>query len=172
MLASLSFYSFIYVLTTFNLQNLKKSFIEKLPEKPLGGFLIFNSLLIGSMWLGVVAPPLIRGDLYPEQLQHYTTLIVQGLDLSILLPASFLSGWFLIRKSKIGYLMAPIYFVFLSLLMTALSAKIIGMAITDVNPGPAIIIIPLINFITIICTIVILRNIHTNSTSICPVIIQ
>lgn len=37
--------------------------------------------MIGSLWLGVVVPPLVDGSIYPKELQHYTTLVVQGFDL-------------------------------------------------------------------------------------------
>ena len=158
-IASASFYAFILTVLPLERVNLKQYFHLKLPVKPVGGFLIFNSIMIGFLWLGVILPPLIDGTIYPPELEHYTTLIVQALDLSILLPASFLSGWLLIKKRPFGYLIAPIYMVFLSLLMIALTGKIIGMSLVGVDPGPAIIMIPLINSIAIICTMLILKNI-------------
>lgn len=158
-LASASFYAFILTLLSFGLTNLGPYFSPKLPVKPVGSFLIFNSIMIGMMWLGVIVRPLIDGTIYPPELNHYTTLIVQGLDLSILLPASFLSGILIIKRSSFGYLMAPIYMAFLSIIMTALTAKVIGMSWVGVDVGPAIIIIPLINTIAIFCTVMILKNI-------------
>lgn len=161
-IASASFYAFIMTLLSFRLTNLKQYFSPKLPVKPIGAFLIFNTIMIGFLWLGVVLPPLIDGTIYPPELEHYTTLIVQALDLSILLPASFLSGWLLIKKRPFGYLLAPMYLVFLFILMTALTGKIIGMNLVGADVGPAIIIIPLINAIAILCTIITLKNIKEN----------
>jgi hypothetical protein len=160
LLASLSFYSFVLVVSEFGFKKLKEDFNEKTPVRLVGGFLIFNSIMIGLLWLGVVGPPLLDGSIYPTQVQHYTTLIVQGLDLAILLPASFIAGLLFYKKQSLGYLLAPTYMVFLSILMTSLSAKIIGMSLTDVNPGPAIVIIPLINGIAIFLTIITLSNIN------------
>jgi hypothetical protein len=110
------------------------------------------------MWLSVVVPPLIGGEIYPDTLQHYTTLIVQGYDLGLLLPMSFVLGILLLRKKPLGYLCGTAYLVFLSLLMTALSAKIISMAAHGVNVIPAIFIIPAINAVTIIIALLIIRR--------------
>jgi len=159
LLASVSFYAFILTLLSFNTNNLCSRFSKKFPTKAVGGFLIFNAFLIGLMWLGVIVPSLMDGTIYPLELEHYTTLIVQGLDLSILLPASFLSGFLLIRRKAFGYLMAPVYVIFLTLLMTALTAKVIGMTLNGVDAGPAIVIIPLINAVAVIFMIVVIKSI-------------
>jgi hypothetical protein len=157
-----SFYSFILIILSFDTNALQNSFKPSTPIKITGGFLVFNSIVIGLMWLSIVIPPLLDGTIIPLQVEHYTTLIVQGLDLGILLPAGLISGVLLIRKKPSGYLLAPVFFVFLSLLMTALSAKIIAMKILDYNVVPAIFIIPSFNVITIICCLIILRSIAIN----------
>jgi hypothetical protein len=157
-----SFYSFILIILSFDTNALQNSFKPSTPVKITGGFLVFNSIVIGLMWLSIVIPPLLDGTIIPLQVEHYTTLIVQGLDLGILLPAGLISGVLLIRKKPSGYLLAPVFFVFLSLLMTALSAKIIAMKILDYNVVPAIFIIPSFNVITIICCLIILRSITIN----------
>lgn len=120
------------------------------------------------MWLSIILPPLLDGTVYPLALEHYTTLIVQGMDLSLLLPLAFLSGLLLIKKKPFGYLLAPVYMIFLSILMTALTAKIIGIMLVGVSSGPAIVIIPLINTIAIVCSVLILTNIEykENSTAV------
>lgn len=150
-----SFYSFILIILSFDANTLPNLFQPSTPVKFTGGFLVFNSIVIGLMWLSIVIPPLLDGTIIPLQVEHYTTLIVQGLDLGILLPAGLISGVLLIRKKTFGYLLAPVFFVFLSLLMTALSAKIIAMKILDYNVVPAIFIIPAFNVITIICCLTI-----------------
>ena len=154
-----SFYSFILIILSFDTNALQNAFKPSTPVKITGGFLVFNSIVIGLMWLSIVIPPLLDGTVIPLQVEHYTTLIVQGLDLGILLPAGLISGVLLIRKKPSGYLSAPVFFVFLSLLMTALSAKIIAMKTLGYNVVPAIFIIPAFNVITIICCLTIFRSI-------------
>jgi hypothetical protein len=158
-----SFYSFILIIISFDTNALQDSFKPSTPVKITGGFLVFNSIVIGLLWLSIVVPPLLDGTIIPLQVEHYTTLIVQGLDLGILLPAGFISGVLLIRKKPFGFLFAPVFFVFLSLLMTALSGKIIAMKTLGYNVIPAIFIIPAFNIITIICTIIILKSIKQTS---------
>ncbi|KJS85277.1 MAG: hypothetical protein JM58_08850 [Peptococcaceae bacterium BICA1-8] len=154
-LLSTSFFAFFLTILSFNIGNLSSSFNRKTPIRFVGGFLIFNTLAIALLWLQIVVPPLLKGAI-PLEVEHYTTLIVQGLDLSILLPLAFLSGALLIKKRPLGYLMAPVYIVFLSILMTALTAKVIAM-----NGGlPVIIIIPLFNLLAILCSVLILKNIN------------
>jgi hypothetical protein len=106
----------------------------------------------------------LDGTIIPVQVEHYTTLIVQGLDLGILLPAAVICGLRWIKKKPFGYLLAPVYFVFLSILMTALTAKVLAMAYLGYNAIPAIFVIPGFNFITVVCTVTILKNIIEESS--------
>ena len=149
------------VVIAFDTEKLPRVFSDKLPVKLTGGFLNFNSVAISALWLSMVLPPVFDGSIIPESVEHYTTLIVQGLDLAILLPLSFLSGLLFMRKKPLGYLLAPVYFVFLSLLMVALVAKILFMSANGVPPGPSIVVIPVTTIISVACAIVILKNIKS-----------
>lgn len=159
LLAGLSFFSFLITILSFDLRQLSHSFSASTPVKATGGFLIFNAVAIAILWLSIVVPPLLDGTIIPVQVEHYTTLIVQGLDLGILLPAAFITAILFIRKKALGYLLCPVYFIFLSLLMTALTAKVVAMALLGYNVIPVIFIIPTFNSVAIICTIVILKHI-------------
>jgi hypothetical protein len=154
-----SFFAFAQAMISFDMNHLADQFRESTPVKWAGGFLIFNSIAIGLMWLGVVVPPLFDGSIIPKEVEHYTTLIVQGLDLGLLLPLSFVSGLLFIKRNPFGYLLAPVYFIFLSLLMLALSAKVVAMGLLGQNVIPAIVIIPMFGLIAISCSVVIFKNI-------------
>lgn len=158
-LTSTSFFGFILALMSFDAQELKYHFNKKLPLRLVGGFLIFDAVAVGSLWLGIVVPPLLKGTI-PVEVEHYTTLIVQGLDLGILLPAAFVSGVLLIRRKPLGYLLAPVYMVFLSILMIALIAKMVGMTLIGVSVGPALVIIPTIALTAILCVALILKSVN------------
>jgi hypothetical protein len=155
-----SFFAFVILLMNFDIQKMPVIFNSNIPVKFIGGFLIFNSIIIAMLWLSIVLPPLINGSVIPDAVQHYTTLTVQGLDLAIFLPVSFISGFLLIKKRPFGYLMSAVTLVFLPMLMTALTAKIIAMAMTGVNVIPAVFIIPSILVISVICSLHLLRNIN------------
>jgi len=159
-LLGLSFFALLNSLFSFNMSQINQYFSNKAPTKWVGGFLIVNSISIALLWLSIVIPPLIDGSIYPAALQHYTTLIVQGFDLGFLLPLAFVAGVFLIKRKPLGYLSGTTYIVFLSILMTALTAKIIAMAMNAVNVIPAIFIIPTFNFIAILCAYLMIKNIR------------
>lgn len=160
-LTSLSFYSFLLVIFSLNPEEVAESFQAKFPARFVGGFLIFNAIAIGLMWLGVVVPPALQGAM-PEGLQHYTTLIVQGMDLSLLLPASFICGLFLYKRKALGYVLGPIYINFLYILMTALSAKVGAITFLVGEFSPAIVIIPATNIVTVVCAILIYKNLQAD----------
>ncbi|PKP42723.1 MAG: hypothetical protein CVT93_03280 [Bacteroidetes bacterium HGW-Bacteroidetes-10] len=148
-LLGLTFFTFLRLILSFNFTAGSGEFSEKAPHKFAGGLLVFNSVIIAMLWLSVVLPPLLDGTIYPGELDHYTTLIVQGFDLGLLLPASFITGLMLYRGKAAGFVLGTVYLGFLSLLMTALCAKIAAMAIQGVNVIPAVFIIPSITIITI-----------------------
>lgn len=159
LLAGASFYAFLIVLFSFDIQKLAKSFNRLLPVKLTGGFLVFIAVAIALLWLSIVLPPLLDGTIVPAQAEHYTTLVVQGFDLAILLPAALLAAILFIREKPLGFLLCPVYFIFLSFLMTALTAKVIVLATMGYNVIPVIFVIPLFNIGTLICTVLILKPI-------------
>jgi hypothetical protein len=160
-LLGLAFFGFFLSVKQLNNLNTIELFSAKTPNSFVGRFLIVNSIAIAFLWLSIVIPPLIDGSVYPPELNHYTTLIVQGLDLGLLLPISFIVGFLLIQKKSEGYLYGTLYVVFLSILMTALTAKVIALAMNGVNVIPVIFIIPLINIITVICAVLMIKNINS-----------
>lgn len=164
-LLGISFFALSLTLLSFKPDELPALFHDQKPVKWTGGFLIFNSLAIGLLWLGIVVPPLMDGTIIPPETEHYTTLVVQGLDLGLLLPLAFVSGLLFVKRRPFGYLLAPVYFVFLSLLMMALSAKIVAMASLGYNVIPAIFIIPLFGIASIGCTVLILKNLKEPASS-------
>jgi hypothetical protein len=159
-LMGLSFFTLLTILFGMDLNTIQDHFNTKTPIKGAGIFLLLNTVMIGMMWLQVVLPPLLDGSLYPKELQHYTTLIVQGLDLGLLLPLCVVSAVLFIRKKPLGFMAAPVYLVFLSILMTALLAKIIGMSLIGVDAGPALVIIPIILICTYLFTWLVYRKIE------------
>lgn len=159
-LTGLTFFALALTLLSFDLNILPTYYRTNAPLKFIGGFLMANAILIALLWLGVVVPPLFDHTIVPLAVQQYTTLTVQAFDLSIFLPLSFLSGLLLIRKSRFGYFMAPIYLVFLSLLMIALFAKIVAMALAGVNVVPAVFVIPCMALLAMTCLGILMKNIH------------
>ncbi|ERJ11400.1 hypothetical protein [Haloplasma contractile] len=156
-----SFFALVITLLSFNISQLQDYFKDNTPNKLAGKFLIFNAVLIGLLWLSVVIPPLLDGSIYPTQLEHYTTLIVQGMDLGLMLPISFVSGVFLLRKKPVGFLIGPVFLIFLALLMVALTVKVIFMGIEGQSIIPPIFIMPTISLVAIILSTMFLKKLKS-----------
>ena len=154
-----SFFALALTLFSFELSDLSARFNENTPLKFTGGFLLFTAFSIAFLWLGVVVPPLINGSIYPVEVEHYTTLIVQGMDLGLLLPLAVVSAVLLIRKRAMGYLLGPVYLIFLSMLMAALTAKVIAMGVNGYSIIPVIFIMPTFMILAVISSAILLKNI-------------
>ncbi|WP_341877565.1 hypothetical protein [Defluviitalea saccharophila] len=161
MLMSASLYAFILSIFSFDIENIKLNFSEKLPVKFLGGYQIFIGVMIGMLWLGKIAPSII-GDKVPVGLEHYTTLVIQGMDLGIIVPTAILSGIFLIKRKAIGFLLSSVIIIKGITMLTSISAMIINQALNGVNMSMAeVILFPLFNLVSIICLVLLLKNTKT-----------
>lgn len=139
---SAALFAFITNLIGFDYATIKSHFTTEKYLIVSSYYLIVMVILMSLLWLSIIVPPLVSGTLYPETLAHYTTLIVQGFDFGIFLPFAVISAILALRKHAFGYVFVPTYLVFLSILMTALVAKIISMARQGVDVIPAVYIIP------------------------------
>ncbi|MBD3344406.1 MAG: hypothetical protein GF401_05010 [Chitinivibrionales bacterium] len=157
-LLAATFFAFVLSLFSFDISMVQQIFESSKAVRAAGFFLMLDAVAVGVLWLGVVVPPLLEGTIVPDQAQHYTTLIVQGFDLGLLLPISFVVGMLAIRRNPYGYLFTTIYVVFLSLMMAALVSKILFMAREGQNVLPVIFIMPSICAISILFSFLLLRQ--------------
>lgn len=155
-----SFFAFVLSLFSFTPHDTSVAFASPRLLTKAGIFLIADSCLVALLWLGVVIPPLLDGSLYPAALQHYTTLIVQGFDLGLLLPMGIVSGGLALRGNRYGYLFTTIYTVFLTIMMTSLSSKILFMARAGENVIPVIFIMPAVALVSLSFSVLILGSIR------------
>jgi len=160
-LMGLTFFAFVLTLTSYDLDDINQMLGSTRSLRNGGIFLILNSTMVAFLWLGIVIPPLLDGTLFPDELQHYTTLIVQGFDLGLLLPMGIVTGILALKKSRFGTLFLPIYLIFLSILMAALTSKILFMLNAGENVIPVIFIMPTVCVIATLFSIAILRNVKS-----------
>ncbi|EYE89132.1 hypothetical protein Q428_04105 [Fervidicella metallireducens AeB] len=158
MLMSASLFAFILSITSFDLENIKLHFSKKLPAKFLGGYQIFIAVIIGMLWLGKILPSIIE-DKVPVGLEHYTTLVIQGMDLGIIVPTALLSGIFLIKRKPLGYLLSSVIIIKGITMLTSISAMILNQALNGVKMSIVeVTIFPLFNLVSIICLVLLLKN--------------
>jgi len=139
-LMSMNFFAFTIMLLSFDMKNLSSSFDEKLPVKLIGGFLFSIAAAIGLMWLKIIVSPILAG-IVPEQLEHYTTMPIQALDLGFIVPASVLAGLLILKRKPLGYLLSSVLIIKGITLLTAITAMIIGQAAAGIKVDLATMII-------------------------------
>jgi len=155
---SLSLFAFIQAMTSFDLENIISNFKKQLPVKILGGFQIFIAFALAMLWLGKISPSIFQG-LVPVGLEHYTTLVIQGMDLGFVVPAALLSGILLIKKRSLGYLLSSVIIVKSITMLTCISAMIVNMSREGVKMSMVeAMLFPMFNLLAVGCLILLLKN--------------
>jgi len=160
MLMSASFFAFTLLMMSFDIKNLSSAFNKKLPVKFLGGFQIFFAAALWLLWMGKIIPTITNGTV-PVGLEHYTTLVIQGLDLGFIVPIALLSGVLLIKRKPFGYLLSSVIIMKGFTMGAALTAMIISQYIAGVSMGIIeIIMFPMFSLVIFYCIILLLKNIN------------
>ena len=158
LLMSLSLFGFILAMMSFDIDNIALNFKKQLPVKLIGGFQLFLAFAIGMLWLGKIAPSIFKGAV-PIGLDHYATLVIQGMDLGIVVPTAILSGVLLIKRKPFGYLLSSVLIIKGITMLTCISAMIINLALNNVKMSIVeIVIFPMFNLLAIICLIILMKN--------------
>ena len=165
MIMSLSFYAFVLCLMSYQIDKLQSMFSDQLPVKFLGGFQIFIGFMLGMLWFGRIAPSIMGGEV-PFGLEHYTTLVIQGMDLGFIVPTAFLSGILLIKRKPFGYLLSSVIIVKGMTMLTCMSAMIINQAINKVSMNIVeVVVFPAFNCLALICLVLLMKNVKVRKVS-------
>jgi hypothetical protein len=106
---SLSLYTFAASVLALDVCQIKESFAAA-PAKVTGYFMYFIAIAIALMWLGLIIPPLMRGE-RPAALESYTTLVIQALDLGVIVPLAAITGNLLLKREAWGYTLASLVLI-------------------------------------------------------------
>jgi len=158
LLMSASFFAFVLSLMSFDLTNIRGNFKESLPVKYLAGFQFFVAAAVGLLWLGKITPTLTGGRI-PVGLEHYTTLVIQGMDLGFVVPAAVLSGALLLKKNPFGYLFSCVIIVKGIAMLTAITAMMVNMWLMGAEVGTAeIFVFSALDMLALFIMAVLLKN--------------
>ena len=161
-LMSASFFAFTISMMSFDLKRLSSAFNEKLPVKFLGGFQIILALALSLMWMSKIIPTITNG-ITPIGLEHYTTLVIQGLDLGFIVPIAFLSGILLLKRKPLGYLLTSVIIMKGFTMGAAISAMIVAQYLAGVSMSIVeIIMFPLFSLVIFFCMYLLLKNINND----------
>jgi len=165
-LMGMSLYAFVLCFMSLNIKKIPLAFSDNLPVKFLGVFQIFIGFAIGLLWLGKIAPSVFASET-PIGLEHYTTLVIQGMDLGIVVPTAFLSGILLIKRNSFGYLLSSVIVTKGVTMLTCISAMIVNQALNGVEMSLIeTILFPAFNILAFICLFLLMKNVSNDANTI------
>jgi hypothetical protein len=120
-----SLYLFVLAILGLNRMDVQNWFGEKVPTRLTGVYLLLISVLFYMLWLKDVVPAILKNTM-PKTVSDYNLLVnpVHVLDLSIALPGLALTAVLLMKKRRLGYILAPVLLVFLIILSIALAGMV------------------------------------------------
>jgi hypothetical protein len=128
LILGLSFYLFIYFIISNSKKAVSNWFKNKVPYKLVGIYLIVIACLFYLLWLSELIPAICSNSI-PKSLADTGLLTnpVHALDLSVCLPAIFISGILLLKKNYLGLLLAPTMLSFCVLMDITIGTLVIVM---------------------------------------------
>jgi len=114
LILGLTIYSLVFLLYAYR-NKFKVTKINSMLSQLTGGYFIFVAVLFYGVWFSeIILANLLKTT--PKGLEQLPTNPIHVLDMCIVLPGIFISGILLIRKTELGYFLAPVILTF-SLLM-------------------------------------------------------
>lgn len=130
-LMSLSFFTLISLLFSFNLSTFKHHFKQPFKFKLILFFEWFIAIMLTLLWLSKLAVTWFS-TVPPVGLEHYTTLTIQALDLGFIVPITVFTALQLKKQTSLGFLLSAIVIIKGIALLTSITAMIINMAFSGV----------------------------------------
>ena len=134
-IAGASFYLFILSLFELNRMDVQKWFSDKMPVRAFTVFFIIVAAMFYMLWLKDIIPAIMSNTI-PKSVSDLNLLVnpVHVLDIAFALPGMIITAILIIRKNKIGFILTPVFLVFIIILAIALVAMVISLkfkGITD-----------------------------------------
>jgi hypothetical protein len=168
-LFTLSLYAFILSMLSFDLADLPRHFSAHLPHGWIAGVLFAVGGFLFLAWMDRIVPPLFQNQ--TPALENTTTLVIQAMDLSLIVPLAILSGVLLLRRSAWGYLLASVAVLKGLTMALAVSAMGINMILAGVPDSPAIMIpFLVITVINLAMAVLLLRNVDFRQAALRPTV--
>jgi hypothetical protein len=159
-LFSLALFAFILAMIKMKPEVIVSQFSDKFPLRGVAIFMMILAGFLAMSWLGRIVPATIAGT-PPIGLESYTTLVIQGLDLGIIVPVSALTAILLWRSRPWGYALAAVVLV----KGLTMGAALIAMIVSQILAGFAVSMVEIIMFAGIaiaalVFTIIMFRSVQ------------
>jgi hypothetical protein len=166
---TLSMYAFILSMLSFDLADLPRHFSPRLPRGWIAGVLFAVGGFLFLAWMGRIVSPLLQSQ--TPALENTTTLVIQAMDLSLIVPLAILSGVLLLRHSAWGYLLASVAVLKGLTMALAVSAMGINMILAGVPDSPAIVIPFLfLTLLNLVMAVLLLKNVDVRQQALRPAV--
>lgn len=129
---SLSFFAFLIMMTSFDLKSIKSYFVDPFKAKSIISFQWFVAIMIGMLWLSKITPTWFS-TVSPIGLEHYTTLVIQAMDLGFVVPTAIISAILLNQRKPLGYLLSSIVLIKGIALLTSITAMVLSMMLSGIQ---------------------------------------
>lgn len=158
-LFSLSLFTFVLVMMSFDLDGLPAHFSNQLPRGWIVGLLFFAAAFLSLAWLGRIAATFAPGTV--PALENTTSMFIQAMDLGLIVPVCLLGGILLLRRQPWGYLLASVGLTKFLTLGVAVSLMGLNMARVGVPVSPVeLVIFPGMALAGVVMTIILLKHIR------------
>lgn len=129
---SLSFFAFLIMMTSFDLKSIKSYFVDPFKAKGIIGFQWFVAIMVGLLWLSKIAPTWFN-SVSPAGLEHYTSLVIQAMDLGFVVPTAIISAILLSQRKPLGFLLSSVVLIKGIALLSSITAMVLSMMLAGVT---------------------------------------
>jgi hypothetical protein len=129
-------------------QALRSRFATGVPRRGIAAFMFASSLVTLAVWLSPLISVLLQGQ-PPKLLDSYTTVVTDVLDLGIIVPATFISGVLLLRRSVLGYLTAFPLLTLIVLLLPGITLSTVNQVAAGISFTTGEIVAPIAGFLVL-----------------------
>jgi len=158
-LFGMSLYAMVLVLASFDLPALPDRFSARLPRRGIAALLFFVAAFLALAWSGRIAAAYAPGAV--PLLENATSMFIQAMDLSIIVPLCVVAGVLLLRRRPWGYLLASVGLIKFTTLGVAVSLMGANMARSGVSVSPVeLAVFPVITLVGIVMTAAQLANVR------------
>jgi hypothetical protein len=161
----LSLYAFILIMCLLNRMEVHLWFGEKIPTRLIGIYLLIIAGMFYLLWLKDIIPAIVNNSI-PKPVSDNNLLVnpVHVLDIAIVLPGLIIAAVLLIKKHRLGYILAPIFLVFIIILTIALIGMVIMLKLSNVSENISIVgIFIFLAFISFIFLFIFLKNMKSHN---------
>jgi hypothetical protein len=126
LILGLSLYAFVLFMCEMSRQDIQSWYDEKVPTRSTGIFMLLIAALFYLLWLKDIVPAIVSNSV-PASVSDYGLLVnpVHVLDLAIALPGLIIAALWLMKKHRLGYILTPIFLVFIIILAVALIGMVV-----------------------------------------------